>query len=138
MTPSVFTDFEQQCVCVTSTKLLCNICHNMLFVLYVTQVDAFWCFVGLMERLSSNFSKDQAGMHAQLAALRRLIQVLDPQLHAFLEARDCLNYFFVFRWLLIHFKREFPFDQVCTISHTAFNFQRLLLHLTLHGFKVAQ
>jgi hypothetical protein len=38
--------------------------------------------------------------------------VLDPQLHAFLEARECLNYFFCFRWLLIHFKREFEFDQI--------------------------
>jgi hypothetical protein len=38
--------------------------------------------------------------------------VLDPQLHAFFEARDCLNYFFAFRWLLIHFKREFDFDRV--------------------------
>jgi hypothetical protein len=38
--------------------------------------------------------------------------VLDPQLHALFEARECLNYFFAFRWLLIHFKREFPFDQV--------------------------
>lgn len=40
------------------------------------------------------------------------LQVLDPQLHALFEARECLNYFFAFRWLLIHFKREFPFDQV--------------------------
>ena len=32
------------------------------------------------------------------------LQVLDPQLHACLQQRDCLNYFFCFRWLLIHFK----------------------------------
>ncbi len=38
--------------------------------------------------------------------------MLDPQLHAYLEARDCLNYFFCFRWVLIHFKREFSFEQV--------------------------
>jgi len=30
----------------------------------------------------------------------------------FFEARDSLNYFFTFRWLLIHFKREFTFAQV--------------------------
>jgi hypothetical protein len=40
------------------------------------------------------------------------MQVLDPQLHAFLEERECLHYFFAFRWLLIHWKREFSFDQV--------------------------
>jgi Rab-GTPase-TBC domain len=51
-------------------------------------------------------------MHAQLVALRRVMQLLDPQLHAFLEAKDCLNYFFCYRWLLIHFKREFGFDEV--------------------------
>jgi hypothetical protein len=31
-----------------------------------------------------------------------------------LEERDCLHYFFAFRWLLIHWKREFPFEQVGT------------------------
>lgn len=65
-----------------------------------------------MERLQPNFATDQDGMHRQLGALRGLLQLLDPQLHAFFEARDCLNYFFAFRWLLIHFKREFPFEQV--------------------------
>jgi hypothetical protein len=40
------------------------------------------------------------------------MQVLDPQLHSFLEERDCLHYFFAFRWLLIHWKREFSFEQV--------------------------
>jgi hypothetical protein len=39
------------------------------------QVDAFWCFVGLMERMGGNFAQDQAGMHTQLAALRQLVQV---------------------------------------------------------------
>jgi hypothetical protein len=39
------------------------------------QVDAFWCFVGLMELIGGNFAQDQAGMHTQLAALRQLVQV---------------------------------------------------------------
>ena len=51
-------------------------------------------------------------MTAQLGALRNLVQIVDPQLHAFLEARDCLNYFYCYRWLLIHFKREFAFEEV--------------------------
>jgi hypothetical protein len=171
------------------------------------EAEAFWCFVALMERLEGNFHHDQRGMHAQLCALRKLLQVralgrggvqaapgksggslaagpawllwrvagaeaalglqlvlllpgaapgrrvrtpsagepgrlaaagsctpqprpspplrlscavppagplqvLDPQLHAYFEARDCLNYFFCFRWVLIHFKREFSFEQV--------------------------
>lgn len=51
-------------------------------------------------------------MHGQLLALRKLVQLLDPPLHAFMEAKSCLNYFFCYRWLLIHFKREFAFDEV--------------------------
>eukprot|EP00193_Tetraselmis_chui_P017368 CAMPEP_0177782312 /NCGR_PEP_ID=MMETSP0491_2-20121128/18382_1 /TAXON_ID=63592 /ORGANISM="Tetraselmis chuii, Strain PLY429" /LENGTH=709 /DNA_ID=CAMNT_0019302567 /DNA_START=173 /DNA_END=2302 /DNA_ORIENTATION=+ len=76
------------------------------------EADAFWCFVALMERMQSNFHTDQTGMHSQLLALRQLVALLDPQLHAFLEAKDCLNYFFCFRWVLIQFKREFAFDAV--------------------------
>ena len=50
-------------------------------------------------------------MQAQLEALRNLVQVMDPPLHAFLASKECLNYFFCYRWLLIHFKREFTFDE---------------------------
>ena len=55
-------------------------------------------------------------MHGQLLALRKLVQLLDPPMHAFMEAKSCLNYFFCYRWLLIHFKREFSFDEVSTCS----------------------
>ncbi len=40
-------------------------------------------------------------MHASLLALRRLLQLLDPPLHAHLEARDCLSLLFCYRWLLV-------------------------------------
>lgn len=58
------------------------------------------------------FCTVRAGMTAQLAALRNLVHVVDPQLHAFFEAKECLQYFFCYRWLLIHFKREFAFEEV--------------------------
>ncbi|KAK9861395.1 hypothetical protein WJX84_006666 [Apatococcus fuscideae] len=38
--------------------------------------------------------------------------LLDPPLHAHLASVDALNFFFAYRWLLIHFKREFAFDEV--------------------------
>lgn len=46
-------------------------------ILYVMrdEVEAFWAFAALMDRLESNFHTDQRGMHAQLLALRRLVQV---------------------------------------------------------------
>ena len=51
-------------------------------------------------------------MTAQLEALRALVQVVDPRLHAFFQAKECTTYFFAYRWLLILFKREFAFDEV--------------------------
>ena len=55
-------------------------------------------------------------MHAQLLAVRNLVQLLDPAMHSFMEEKSCLNYFFCYRWLLIHFKREFAFDEVGALS----------------------
>lgn len=83
-------------------------------ILYVMEdeVDAFWCFVGLMDVMESNFHRDQNGMHSQLQSLKKLVQLLDPQLHCYLEKMDCLNYFFCYRWVLITFKREFEYSLV--------------------------
>ncbi|AQK54622.1 TBC1 domain family member 15 [Zea mays] len=83
-------------------------------ILYVMEdeSESFWCFASLMERLGANFNRDQNGMHAQLLALSKLVELLDPSLHNYFRQNDCLNYFFCFRWVLIQFKREFSFDQI--------------------------
>ncbi|KAJ3677231.1 hypothetical protein LUZ60_002955 [Juncus effusus] len=83
-------------------------------ILYVmeNESNAFWCFVALMERLGPNFNRDQSGMHSQLLALSKLVELLDGQLHGYFKQTDCLNYFFCFRWILIQFKREFDYDQI--------------------------
>ncbi|KAK7264897.1 hypothetical protein RJT34_32510 [Clitoria ternatea] len=73
--------------------------------------EAFWCFVALMERLGPNFNRDQNGMHSQLFALSKLVELLDSPLHNYFKQHDCLNYFFCFRWILIQFKREFEFER---------------------------
>ncbi|KAI3754365.1 hypothetical protein L1987_54147 [Smallanthus sonchifolius] len=72
--------------------------------------EAFWCFVHLLERLGPNFNRDQSGMHSQLFALSKLVELLDSPLHNYFKQHDCLNYFFCFRWLLIQFKREFEYE----------------------------
>ncbi|XP_047942325.1 TBC1 domain family member 15-like isoform X2 [Salvia hispanica] len=86
-------------------------------ILYVmrNESESFWCFVHLMERLGPNFNRDQSGMHSQLFALSKLVQLLDSPLHNYFEQNDCLNYFFCFRWLLIQFKREFEYDKTMRI-----------------------
>ncbi|TRM58625.1 rab-GTPase-TBC domain-containing protein [Schizophyllum amplum] len=72
----------------------------------------FWCFVEVMDRMKQNFQRDQSGMKRQLSTLQDLIAVMDPELYRHLEKTDALNLFFCFRWVLIAFKREFPFDDV--------------------------
>uniref|UniRef100_A0A0C9RV14 TBC1 domain family member 15 n=1 Tax=Wollemia nobilis TaxID=56998 RepID=A0A0C9RV14_9CONI len=74
--------------------------------------ESFWCFVALMERLGPNFDRDQNGMHSQLLALSKLVELLDSPLHNYFKQVDCLNYFFCFRWILIQFKREFEYEKV--------------------------
>ncbi|PWA59269.1 rabGAP/TBC domain-containing protein [Artemisia annua] len=73
--------------------------------------EAFWCFVSLLERLGPNFNRDQNGMHSQLFALSKLVELLDAPLHNYFKQNDCLNYFFCFRWILIQFKREFEYEK---------------------------
>ncbi|KAI0504514.1 hypothetical protein KFK09_015466 [Dendrobium nobile] len=83
----------------------------ILFVIR-DESDAFWSFVALMERLGPNFNRDQSGMHTQLFALMKLVELLDHPLHEYLGKADCLNYFFCFRWILIQFKREFNYKEI--------------------------
>lgn len=83
----------------------------ILFVMRDESVS-FWSFVALMERLGSNFSRDQNGIHTQLFALMKLVEILDLPLHNYFGQTDCLNYFFCFRWILIQFKREFAYDEI--------------------------
>ncbi|KAH0649887.1 hypothetical protein KY284_029799 [Solanum tuberosum] len=82
-------------------------------ILYVMgdEPQSFWCFVALMERLGPNFNRDQNGVHSQLFALSKLVELLDNPLHNYFQQKDCLNYFFCFRWVLIQFKREFDFEK---------------------------
>ncbi|XP_076296279.1 TBC1 domain family member 15/17 [Lasioglossum baleicum] len=78
-------------------------------ILYLmeNEVDAFWCFVGFMDKVSTNFEMDQSGMKLQLCQLYTLLSTIDPQLANYLSRHDSGNMFFCFRWLLVLFKREF-------------------------------
>ncbi|CAA7406959.1 unnamed protein product [Spirodela intermedia] len=83
-----------------------------IFYVMEDESESFWCFVELMERLGPNFNRDQSGMHSQLFALLKLVELLDTPLHNYFSKTECLNYFFCFRWLLIQFKREFEYEEV--------------------------
>ncbi|GIL66600.1 hypothetical protein Vafri_20088, partial [Volvox africanus] len=103
-----------------------------LLVIMRDEAEAFWAFAALMERLAGNFHTDLQGMTLQLEALRRLVQLVDPPLHAYFERHDCLSYYFAFRWLLILFKREFKFDEVLSLWEACWACRRTRhLHLYL-------
>lgn len=76
------------------------------------EVDAFWCFVGFMERVSSNFELTQKGMEQQFSDLHALLQVYDPTFCAYLDSNESSQMSFTFRWLLVWFKRELDWADV--------------------------
>ncbi|XP_076628663.1 TBC1 domain family member 15/17 [Colletes latitarsis] len=78
-----------------------------ILCLMKSEVDAFWSFVGFMDKVSTNFDIDQAGIKHQLCQLYTLLSTIDPQLAHYLNMQDSGNMFFCFRWLLVLFKREF-------------------------------
>ncbi|CAG8499684.1 5020_t:CDS:10 [Ambispora leptoticha] len=83
-----------------------------IFAVMLDEVTSFWAFAGFMERMKSNFYRDQSGMRRQLLTLDHLIQFMDPRLYKHLQRTESLNLFCCFRWLLIWFKREFKWDDV--------------------------
>lgn len=89
-----------------------DLCAPIYVVMKGDEVMTFWCFAALMDRMKQNFLRDQSGMKRQLATLQQLVAVMDPELYKHFEKCDSLNLFFCFRWVLIAFKREFPFDDV--------------------------
>ncbi|KAL5532677.1 GYP7 [Sanghuangporus sanghuang] len=89
-----------------------DLCAPIYVVMGGDEEMTFWCFVEVMNRMKQNFLRDQSGMKKQLSTLQQLISVMDPELYRHLEKADGLNLFFCFRWVLIAFKREFPFDDV--------------------------
>ncbi|XVE98364.1 hypothetical protein REPUB_Repub03eG0100000 [Reevesia pubescens] len=91
-------------------KGMSDLLSPILFVME-DESESFWCFVALMERLGPNFNRDQNGMHSQLFAITKLVELLDSPLHNYFKQNDCLNYFFCFRWILIQFKRELEYEK---------------------------
>uniref|UniRef100_A0A1E1X9M8 TBC1 domain family member 15 n=1 Tax=Amblyomma aureolatum TaxID=187763 RepID=A0A1E1X9M8_9ACAR len=74
--------------------------------------DSFWCFVGFIKRVMSNFDLDQSGMKKQLTQLYDILAVAVPKLAIYLEEHESGNLYFCFRWLLVLFKREFKCEEI--------------------------
>src|SRR5579862_7150594 len=98
---------------------------SVVYAIMQDDSDAFWCFCGFMDRMVSdflykltkkyNFLLDQTGMRRQLVTLKQLTQLMIPKLYAHLEKSGSDEFFFLFRQLLVWFKREFSWEDVCTL-----------------------
>lgn len=93
---------------------MCDLLSPIYYVLQ-DEVLSFWCFVKFMDRMERNFLRDQSGIRDQMLTLSELTTLMLPQLSEHLQKCDSSNLFFCFRMLLVWFKREFPFKDVCSI-----------------------
>lgn len=57
-------------------------------------------------------------MRDQLMTLNQLVQLMDPQLYLHLQKADSTNFFFLFRMLLVWYKREFEWGDVLRLWET--------------------
>ncbi|XP_046856705.1 TBC1 domain family member 16-like isoform X2 [Xenia sp. Carnegie-2017] len=72
------------------------------------EVDAFWCFVGLLERSMLITTPKDDSMDYQLLYLKELLRLMATKFYAhLLLADDGMDLLFCHRWLLLGFKREF-------------------------------
>lgn len=73
--------------------------------------QAFWCFAGFMKKARHNFRLDELGIKRQLNIISRIIKHKDSHLYRHLEKLKAEDCFFVYRMVLVLFRRELPFEQ---------------------------
>jgi hypothetical protein len=72
---------------------------------------AFWCFAGFMRKARHNFRLDEVGIRRQLNMVARIIKYKDFHLYRHLEMLQAEDCFFVYRMVVVMFRRELTFEQ---------------------------
>ena len=82
-------------------------------ILAVIEDDAFafWCFVGFMSKARHNFRLDEVGIRRQLSMVSKIIKYKDIRLYRHLENLEAEDCFFVYRMVVVMFRRELTFEQ---------------------------
>jgi hypothetical protein len=76
--------------------------------------EAFWCFVGFMRKARHNFRLDELGIRRQLKTVSQIIKRKDSHLYRHLQTLQAEDCFFVYRMVVVLFRRELTFEQtVC-------------------------
>jgi len=78
-----------------------------------SEAEAYWCFVNYMETVKRDFLDD--GMLDKIKHVRLLLRKMDEHLYNHFEAHGMGDMLFVHRWLVLTFKREFPFEDALTM-----------------------
>ena len=73
--------------------------------------EAFWCFVGFMRKARHNFRLDEVGIRRQLNLVSKIIKCKDSHLYRHLEQLQAEDCFFVYRMVVVLFRRELTFEQ---------------------------
>ncbi|KDP43333.1 hypothetical protein JCGZ_26591 [Jatropha curcas] len=73
--------------------------------------EAFWCFVGFMKKARHNFRLDEVGIWRQLNIVSKIIKCKDSRLFKHLEMLQAEDCFFVYRMVVVLFRRELTFEQ---------------------------
>uniref|UniRef100_A0A5B6ZMJ1 Putative small G protein signaling modulator 2-like isoform X2 n=1 Tax=Davidia involucrata TaxID=16924 RepID=A0A5B6ZMJ1_DAVIN len=73
--------------------------------------EAFWCFVGFMRKARHNFRLDEVGIRRQLNIVSKVIKCKDSHLYRHLEKLQAEDCFFVYRMVVVLFRRELTFEQ---------------------------
>ncbi|KAG2307932.1 hypothetical protein Bca52824_027680 [Brassica carinata] len=72
---------------------------------------AFWSFVGFMSKARHNFRLDEVGIRRQLSMVSKIIKYKDIRLYRHLENLEAEDCFFVYRMVVVLFRRELTFEQ---------------------------
>lgn len=73
--------------------------------------EAFWCFVGFMRKARHNFRLDEIGIRRQLSMVSKIIKCKDSHLYRHLEKLQAEDCFFVYRMVVVLFRRELTYEQ---------------------------
>ncbi|XP_052195535.1 rab GTPase-activating protein 22 isoform X2 [Diospyros lotus] len=73
--------------------------------------EAFWCFVGFMRKARHNFRLDEVGIRRQLNIVSKIIKFKDSHLYRHLEKLQAEDCFFVYRMVVVLFRRELTFEE---------------------------
>ncbi|XP_022878509.1 small G protein signaling modulator 2-like isoform X2 [Olea europaea var. sylvestris] len=73
--------------------------------------EAFWCFVGFMKKARHNFRLDEVGIRRQLNTVSKIIKYRDSHLYEHLQKLQAEDCFFVYRMVVVLFRRELTFEQ---------------------------